>query len=862
VDNWEQVKSLFAEALEQPPNERIAFLHSKCGSDSALFHEVNSLISASQESDNLIENNRIDLSRHIGERTENYADRHFGNYKILHEIGVGGMGAVFEAERDDGEFTKHVALKIVRQSIADSEIIARFKRERQILATLNHPNIASLYDGGVSENGEPFIAMEFVDGVNLTEYAQKSVLSVEQKLRIFLKICGAVAYAHRNLVVHRDIKPANILITKTGEPKLLDFGLAKAFESDTSNTGTALRAFTPAYASPEQINGDTITTSSDIYSLGVVLYELLTEAKPLNIENGSYDEIVMTINVVTPVKPSQSSSNGEHATSRHALRGDLDNIVLTTLRKQPERRYKTVEDLSDDIDRHLTGRPIAARPNTVPYLAGKFIRRNKVVVTAAAVVLISLIGGLIFSMRQAENAKQERDRAQKRFQDVRQLSNALLFEITPKIERLPGSLEAREMLVNNGLKYLDSLAGEAQTDPGLQTELASAYEKIANLQGNLDRPNLNDFTGAISSFEKARLIRTEITGDTENQFRLAENYRVASSIRNRQNDVKGAIADAEKAKVLFADLVRNNAETSAYQIAAIEAKLDEGAIYSLNNQYAVAIPLFRQALEMISELDQQERTTRYLNSRSLTALANALSWDGQQSEAESEMARALAINEKLQAEFPLDSEIQAGVLMTYNLASSTFEGVDNKRALALAKLATATSERATNADPADSQAIFNLARAYSRLGISYTNVDQRKDAEKMLQKAEELLKRLISSEPKNVLYLRDLAKLSVRRGDTDEKGRLFHDALTEYQNSATIFEQIASYDSLNTLAQRDLAQSLKSIGLMQIRLNSRIEGKKTLLRAKEILDRLQTANALGKFDQQLIDDVERGLRSI
>jgi eukaryotic-like serine/threonine-protein kinase len=857
--NWQQVKDLFADVVEQPADKRMDFLRVKCNGNEEMFREVASLIEASGETDNLIEQNALDLASGIGIESANYVEQHFGNYRILREIGSGGMGTVFLATRDDGEFSMQVALKIVRQSVADREIIARFKRERQILADLNHPNIAVLHDGGVSEKGEPYLAMEYVEGETLTDYAEKHDLPTREKLKLFLKICSAVSYAHRNLVVHRDIKPSNILVTKDGEPKLLDFGLAKAFESDTSKTQTALRAFTPAYASPEQIQGQNITTASDIYSLGVVFYELLTGAKPFNFEGKSYEEILRTATHSLPPLP---SANQRSAIRDPHLKGDLDNIALTAIRKEPERRFKTVEDFADDIRRYLDGMPISARPNTNRYLAGKFIQRNRIAVVAAGLILISLIAGLAFSLGQAERARKERDRAEKRFQDVRQLSNSLLFEISPKIERLPGSIEARELLVQKALEYLDSLAAESQNDLALNAELASAYEKVGDLQGNIDKPNLSDFAGAISSFEKAKAIRETLPAEVNNQLRLAQNLRISSSIRNRQNNVKGALADAERAKTIFADLVQNSPASLDLRVAAIEAEIEHGQIYSINNQYAEAIPLFHDARDALEKIDQNNQKTRQLTAKVYAYLGNALSWDDKQPEAETEMAKAVSITEKLTAEFPNDSEVQTGAWQVYATASSIYENIQNNISLDFAKRALATAVKAADADKADSQATYNLARAYSRIGIIFSLVGDLVGAAANLQKSEKMFSELIDREPKNILYQRDLGKLYVRMGDTSEKRRDLADALLKYQNSAGIFEKIANDDELNMLALRDLAQSLKSVGKMQIGLSEIPSAKTNLQRAKAILDRLKEKNALGGFDKQLVDEVEKTLNSI
>ena len=860
--NWQKVKDLFAMAIEQPADLRRQFLKSHCGEDGALLNEVLSLIDASSESDNVIENNIIDLAAKIGASETDLVDQHFGSYRIIREIGSGGMGTVFLAERDDGEFSRQVALKIVRQSVADREIIARFISERQILANLHHPNIAVLLDGGVSERGEPFLAMEYVDGRSLIEYAETNRLTIAERLGLFLKICSAVSYAHRHLVVHRDIKPSNILVTADGEPKLLDFGLAKAFESDTSKTQTAMRAFTPAYASPEQIHGKNITTSSDIYSLGVVFYELLTGCKPLDFDKKSFDEIIQTLNNVDPIRPSSIGRARQTGPISQSLRGDLDNIALTAIRKEPERRFRTVDDLAEDIERHLKGRPISARPNTAGYLAGKFVRRNKIAVSAAALIVLSLIAGLTFSLWEADRARRERDRAEKRFQDVRKLSNSLLFEISPKLDRLPGSIEARELLVQKAVEYLDSLAAESQTDTGLRAELASGYEKIGDLQGNIDKPNLSDFAGAISSFEKARAIRQALPADSENEFRLAKSYRITSSIRNRQNDVKGALNDAEMAKSVFSDLISRSADSLDYRVSSIEAEIEHGQIFSFNNRYAEAIPLFRESDTALAKFDPSGMDIRKLLAKNYAYLGNALSWDGQQPEAEAEMSKALAISEKLGAEFPNDSEIQATLWQTYTLASSIYEDSQNELSLDLAQKALKTAETAVASDKADSQATYDLARALSRAGILLAKLDRNADALRNLQRSEKILTDLIQREPKNVIYQRDLGKLYVRFGDSSEKRHDLQDALLKFQNSAVVFEKITKADEMNMLAQRDLAQSLKSVGQLQVELKQLPEGKTTLLRAKEILDYLKEQNALGKFDTQLIEDVERSLNSL
>ncbi len=516
MENWVKVKDLFAEAIEQPADLRLKFLKSKCNGDDLLFDEVSSLLAASTEPENLIENNALDLAANVTEPEPNYTDRHFGNYRIIREIGSGGMGTVFLAERDDGEFTMEVALKIVRQSVADREIIARFKRERQILAGLQHSNIAVLHDGGLSEKGEPYLAMEYIEGETLIEYADAHQLSISDMLRLFLKVCSAVSYAHRNLVVHRDLKPSNILVTAGGEPKLLDFGLAKAFESDASKTQTALRAFTPAYASPEQIQGKNITTASDVYSLGVIFYELLCGAKPLQFEDKSFEEILQTINASNPVPPSEIFARPGPEASNRVLRGDLDNIALMALRKEPERRYRSVEDFADDIERHLAGRPISACPSTLGYLTRKFIQRNKIAVGAALLILIAVISGLTISLWQTARARRQAERSQA----VNQFMQKMLMTAIPESGK--NTKRGSQATIFDVLKDAETrLDEDLSSEPEVRAELRQLIGEGYFTQGMYDDAERN-LTQALN--DQSTIYGRESRETLKSEFSLASLY--------------------------------------------------------------------------------------------------------------------------------------------------------------------------------------------------------------------------------------------------------------------------------------------------------------------------------------------------
>ena len=407
-------------------------------------------------------------------------EKRIGHYRLVRRLGQGGQGAVFEAVRDDGTFDQRVALKIVKWEIDSDAARTRFRQERQLLAGLDHPYIARLLDGGETDDGAPYLVMEYVDGVPLS--AATDGWPLRRKLELFLKVADAVASAHRNLIVHRDLKPANILVTKDGSPKLLDFGVAKLMDSGGTHTVTGALPLTPDYASPEQVRGDPITTASDVYSLGVVLYEMLTGRKPYRIEKASATELERVICVEPPSPP--------------GLGDELDQIVLMAMRKEPARRYRGVQPFAEDIQRYMEHRPVVARPDTLRYRASKFVRRNWWQSAAAASVMVSLGAGLAFSVR-AER------RANERFNEVRQIAGRMLFDIDAQLANTPGTLKAREQLVSTALRYLDSLRRDAAGDQSLRRELAVAYGKVAAAQGSVTAPSLGRPRDAVVSLEDA-----------------------------------------------------------------------------------------------------------------------------------------------------------------------------------------------------------------------------------------------------------------------------------------------------------------------------------------------------------------------
>ncbi len=409
---WQEIDTILDEVLDAAPPQRQAVVERLCPEDNSLRREVLSLLAATENSGSFIDHSpSINSAWGALENAalENSVKSHIGHYRIVREVGRGGMGIVYLAERDDGEFTQEVAIKLVYPHLlnpVNDQLIQRFRRERQILATLNHPHIAQLLDGGTTENGLPFVVMEYVTGVPVTQYCAEQNLNLKQRLRLFQQICDAVKFAHQNLIIHRDLKPGNILVTNDGSVKLLDFGIAKLLSAEEplnrADSTRTLTMMTPEYASPEQLRGETVTTTTDVYSLGLVLYELLTAQRAYRINHLSLTQMIKVVCEEEPRKPSAAQNlSGKQSTE---LRGDLDTIMLTALQKESKARYQSVLQFSEDIARYSDGLPVLARTSTFRYRADKFLRRNKKYVIAATLIILSLLGGIVTTRRQANIA--------------------------------------------------------------------------------------------------------------------------------------------------------------------------------------------------------------------------------------------------------------------------------------------------------------------------------------------------------------------------------------------------------------------------------------------------------------------------
>ena len=567
-ENWQRVKNAVADALEHPLAQRPAMLVESLGSEPELLREAESILKHSGD-ETWLEHAADELSAEFSGPAEPEIDQRVGDYRIVKEIGRGGMGAVYLAERADEQFKKQVAIKILKRGTDTDEVLRRFRYEREILAQLEHANIARLLDAGTTDDGLPYLAMEYASGSPITDYCAERQLSVRERVELFLKVCAAVHFAHRNLIVHRDIKPGNILVTAEGEPKLLDFGIAKLLAPDANTIQLTLpdrQRLTPGYASPEQARGGPVTTTSDVYSLGALLYHLLTGQPPHRFSTAT-PSATEIFQVIAEKEPARASTVAP-AEAQRALRGDLDNILSTALRKEPERRYSGVTAFAEDLRRSLEGRPVRARPATLGYRASKFIRRNKLGVAAAALLFLSMLGGIAATLWQARKANLERERAERRFNDVRQLARAVVFEYHDPIAALPGSLGIRKKLVADALTYLDRLSQEGSSDLSLLRELADAYDRVAALQGgsigtrageHSATVNLGDIQGAVNSERKAVAIREQIRhavpGSRDDLVGLAQGYNNLASSYLTSGPPEQAIENAGKVLALLTPLL-------------------------------------------------------------------------------------------------------------------------------------------------------------------------------------------------------------------------------------------------------------------------------------------------------------------
>ena len=592
-DRWLRIEYLFYAALDLEPDGRPPFLDQACRDDAELRKEVESLLQLEGQTIGFLRKPVLGAAQQIAEKKE-LPGKRIGAYQLLRPIGEGGMGKVYLAARADDLYRKEVAIKTVHGGLGQNPaMLLRFRSERQILANLDHPTIARLLDGGITDDGLPYLVMEYVNGIRVDDYCRINKLGTEQRLQLFCAVCAAVEYAHKNLVVHRDIKPANILVTAEGIPKLLDFGIAKLLDPEggqLAQTRTTERMMTPEYASPEQVRGDQVTTSTDIYALGVLLYELLAGKRPFQLDTTSPFELARIICEQDPQLPSVvSAANPELAApdASRTVSGDLDNIVLMAMRKEPARRYVSVSALASDVKAYLTGYPVQARSDTWKYRSGKFVRRHKAAAAAAVIVVLALVGFSIGMGLLAKRATRERLAAQRESQFLKGIFEAA----TPDRSR-GQQITARELL-DQGAKRVDrELAG----DPELQGTMLDAIGNAYSALGLYGQAEL--------LLERAYVLRSRTLGDGSTDV-AATLFNLAVAIRQQ--------GQYKRAEPLYRQsLAVRERNLGEHNIAVAESLSQLGECLYLENRDADAEPVLRKAVALDRELKSDSFARGYL----------------------------------------------------------------------------------------------------------------------------------------------------------------------------------------------------------------------------------------------------------
>jgi non-specific serine/threonine protein kinase/serine/threonine-protein kinase len=853
------MNQIVADALEQESGvDRAALIAERCGNDRELLREVESLLEQTTDSfENFAESATQSLRQKMSSLTPG---QRVGAYAIVRELGRGGMGAVYLAQRADGAFEKQVAIKVLKRGTDTDEVLRRFQSEREILARLNHPNIARLLDAGTTDDGLPYFVMDYVDGKPITRYADDDRLSLTERLNQFRVVCSAVGYAHQNLIIHRDLKPNNVLVTNEGEVKLLDFGIAKLVqqvESEHPNvTITMLRVMTPEYASPEQVKGEPVTTVSDVYSLGVFLYELLTGERPYKFTRRTPDVITKAICEQEPERPSTAvaratpKSKIEIRNSR-ILRGDLDNIVLKALRKEPERRYRSVDQFSADIRRHLEGLPVLARKDTAAYRASKFVQRHKLGVAAAGLVALALVAGSITTAWQAHQTRLEKNLAEQRFEEVRRLAHSVLFDYHDAIAALPGSTSVRQKLVKDALQYLNGLSKQAGNDAGLLLEIAAAYEKVAMVQGGatvssrgtaLSTSNLGDTKGARENLDKALAIREKLSTlepkNKDAQRDLAYCYERIGVLYVTNGPPEKAVESLRKAAPRLEALLASDPADEDLQYNLVDNY--EGMAKALGNPILPNLGDTEGALDYLAKAQPiigqlvAHHPDNLAYQLYLAAHHNAYGWvlgsaSGKLPEALEHAQKALAMFRKLSETEPGNTLYRSQLVQQLSATGRIMLKMgDNRGAAEVFKKGLSICESLLLADPRDAYNRKSVALAHRNVAEALGGLGDYPGALDHFQKAQQMFAELVKEDPANADSQSKWAYVCLAMSQVQAQAGDLSSAVETDLQGIKIDEALLAASPVNALARSTLAQLYDKLGGYDTQLAAKMDnGKQT-----------------------------------
>ena len=819
-DRFRQIKEIYFQALEHGEHTRSLFLETACQTDPDLRAEVESLLLHDESAGSFLSTPPglavlAEVSR-IPER--------IGPYRVLREIDSGGMGAVYLAEREE-HFHQKIAIKLIKRGLPESVTLRRFELERQILARLEHPYIARLLDGGTTKDGQPYFVMEYVEGQAITRYCDDRRLSLDTRLALFRRVCAAVSYAHQNLIVHRDLKPSNILVAADGTPKLLDFGLAKIIDPsrELDQTVSAMQIMTPAYASPEQVLGKTITVASDIYALGVILYELLSGRRPYDVGNLSALETARLICDYEPQPPSANFADEaavpETAARRSStpsrlfrrLAGDLDNMVMMALRKDPARRYASVEQFSEDIRLFLQKRPIQARRDSVPYRVTRFVERNPLAISAFTVATLALIAGIGVTLWQAR-------RAERRFNDLHRLANSVVFELHDAIEKLPGSTHARALLVSRALQYLDRLAAEAGNDLDLKRDLARAYRKVADVQGQPGEANLGDTASALKNYEKSASLLEALTqaspNDAEIRRELARCYLGFADVLDAAGQVDRSLSLTRNAIDAIRPAVEANPSDRklAAELASANFSLGMALAQLKPDEALAAYREARQTYEVNARLKPDDLTAQRNFALTLKRTGGILARARRLDEARSDYEKARQIDEKLVDRDPSNVGRKLDLSFDYSdLGWIAGERGDYRAALGFHQKALALRTMAAEADPKNTRASGSVASSLARIGIAQNGLGEFDAARASLEKALSVRLELAALPGAGPVSQTEVSECETEIGDLDAAQKRWQAARERYQTALARYRDLEAKKQLHPNFKENIDELEKRI---------------------------------------------------
>ncbi|HEY0461445.1 MAG TPA: serine/threonine-protein kinase [Pyrinomonadaceae bacterium] len=852
ASDYEKIKEIFSAAVELAPARRAAFLDANC-TDAQLRREVESLLEARDEADDFLNDlSAVRVVQDSYERGNRFIGQKIDKYRIEREIGRGGMGVVFLAARED--FRQQVALKIIKRGMDSEAIVERFAREREILAALNHPYIARLLDGGTTPDGLPFFVMEYVEGMAVDEYCRKKAVSETARLELFRKICAAVQFAHQKLIVHRDLKPSNILVTDDGTPKLLDFGIAKLLNaSDAQETQTNQRVLTPAYASPEQLRGEIVGTTSDVYSLGLILSEMLEVPSHKFRVAGS-----------SSGRPNLNPETNRQKTKTQNLNSDLSNILAMSLRADAMRRYGSSEAFSEDIRRYLEGLPVSARRDSSFYRASKFVRRNAAAVSVSGLLILSLIGGLAATVWQWRIAQRERAVAEERFNTLQKSSRSMITEINGALMDLPSTLPARRLLLERAMEQLDALAAGAENNPQVQVDLGDAYQNINYLPDKTLDERVALLHKSMSFYEK--VVASDARSIPARKGLAMDNVNLAD-IARMQGDIPTAAEHNRQAVDLLEAVIRDEPESVENQTDLWNVYYNAALTFNLQGRAAESLEICRRMTPLADKLKAENPVDLSGNEFRRPYLSRALAggnliYLGRYDEALPEIDFAIEANRQQRAAHPdslyarLDEAVFKG-----RLANALEKKGAGEEALKVMRESLALNEKLAAENAKDNYYLGTAARSRTVFGQLLARTGKFAEAVSYFQNAIRMEEEILAKDAAQRQSKFDLAAALGGLGNAFFQTGKRDEGLAKQRQSLAIYAELSVAGSGDSVLRRDFAEVAAETAENLLLANEADAARALFQQSYDVLKPMQEQQTLSAFDAALLEKVADHLKS-